>query len=218
LEQVLLRRLAVFVGGWTLESAEGICSGDGLERAAVKSLLTALVDQGLVEFEGTAGSGRYWLLERVRDYARLRLEAAGEQAALAERHRDWYLELAEQAYQHVVDGEEQNWLTQLAAEADNLSAAHLLAMQTLEAGKRTTRLSCVAAYLDNAQRRQRRLLEVGTEEETSTASGRAANHETTPDERFRQMEQQIRALEVQLGSLRVSLELERERQRRPLLR
>ena len=69
-ERALLRRLAVFVGGWTLEAAEAVGAGDGLAADAVLDLLTRLVDKSLAQVdEGAAGEGRYRLLETVRQYA-----------------------------------------------------------------------------------------------------------------------------------------------------
>src|SRR5439155_11122619 len=58
-ERTLFRRLAVFAGGWSLEAAEAVCSGDGIERDAVLDLLTSLVDQSLVGFEGQGVEQRY---------------------------------------------------------------------------------------------------------------------------------------------------------------
>ena len=63
-ERTLLRRLAVFVGGWTLEAAEAVCS-EGLDD--VLDALTRLVDKSLVTVDET---GRYRLLETIRQYAR----------------------------------------------------------------------------------------------------------------------------------------------------
>ena len=95
-ERVLLRRLSVFSGGWNLEAAEAVCSGDGIEEEAVLDLLTALVEKSLVVYEGQEGAARYRLLETVRQYGRDRLlEAARESAR--ERHRDFFLQLAERA-------------------------------------------------------------------------------------------------------------------------
>ena len=50
-ERILLRRLAVFAGGWTLEAAEAVCGGDGIPEAEVLDLLAGLVDKSLVVLE-----------------------------------------------------------------------------------------------------------------------------------------------------------------------
>src|SRR5262249_51686944 len=104
-ERLLLRRVSVFVGGWTLEAAEEGCSGkdDGdssndLHPSDVLDLLTELVDKSLVVYEAAeAGAGRYRLLETVREYGLERLGEAEEGAALRERHQTFFLSLAEEA-------------------------------------------------------------------------------------------------------------------------
>ena len=70
-ERALLRRLAVFAGGWTLEAAEAVGAGDGHRaRRTVLDLLTRLVDKSLVQVDGAGGGeARYRLLETVRQYA-----------------------------------------------------------------------------------------------------------------------------------------------------
>src|SRR5205823_12041285 len=65
-ERALLRRLSVFAGGWTLEAAEAVCLGEGVEEWEVLDLLTSLVEKSLVLYEEREGKGRYRLLETVR--------------------------------------------------------------------------------------------------------------------------------------------------------
>jgi predicted ATPase len=68
-EQVLLRRLAVLAGGFTLDVVEEVCAGEGVERDELLDLLGSLVDQSLVIAEERASVVRYRLLETVRQYA-----------------------------------------------------------------------------------------------------------------------------------------------------
>jgi predicted ATPase/class 3 adenylate cyclase len=94
-EQGLLRRLSVFVGGWTAEATEAVCSPgdfgiDGFEG------LASLVDQSLVRREETAhGEPRFMMLETIREYALERLEQATETAELRRRHATYFMEIAE---------------------------------------------------------------------------------------------------------------------------
>lgn len=94
-ERALLRRLSVFAGGWTLDAAETICAGSGIESPDVLDLLTHLVDKSLVVVEPPREEARYRLLETVRQFARDRLVESGETAEVRGRHRDWFLALAE---------------------------------------------------------------------------------------------------------------------------
>ncbi len=77
-ERELLGRLSVFAGGWTLEAAEAVGAGSGIERYEELDLLSGLVDKSLVVAEaGAEGALRYRMLEPVRQYAQERLEASG---------------------------------------------------------------------------------------------------------------------------------------------
>jgi predicted ATPase/class 3 adenylate cyclase len=77
-ERTLFRRLAAFAGGFTLEAAEAVCAGEGIERQDVLDLLGQLVDRSLVQVDTEGPSARYRLLETVRYYARAKLIDAGE--------------------------------------------------------------------------------------------------------------------------------------------
>jgi len=120
-ERALLRQLAVFAGGWTLEAAEAI-GGD----EDVLDLLTRLVDKSLVVADRLQGDEtRYRLLETIRQYARDKLFDAppGEATGARDRHLAYYLRLAEDAALRFFGPDESQWLEQLAAEQDNLRAA-----------------------------------------------------------------------------------------------
>jgi predicted ATPase/transcriptional regulator with XRE-family HTH domain len=85
-ERLLLRRLSIFAGGWTLAMAEEVCAGAGIEQSEVLDLLAQLVDKSMVIAHASGTSARYRLLGPIRQYAFERLEASGEAAELAERH------------------------------------------------------------------------------------------------------------------------------------
>ncbi len=96
-ERLVLRRLAVFAGGWTLEAAEAVCAGDGVEGFEVLDLLTRLVNKSLVSAEEQGEETRYRMLETVRQYAWEKLLESGEADVMRGRHRDWDQRMAERA-------------------------------------------------------------------------------------------------------------------------
>ncbi len=121
-ERTLLRRLGVFAGGWTLPTAEAVVADDALPAAAVEDALAQLVDKSLVVAE--PGAGRYRLLETIRAYALERLQAAGETAALRERHLAEFLALAREAGPQLWGAQQGEWVRRLDRERENLLAAH----------------------------------------------------------------------------------------------
>ncbi|MFN8422333.1 MAG: hypothetical protein U0470_02735 [Anaerolineae bacterium] len=129
-EKRLLMRLSVFQGGWTLEAAEAVCSGDGVEAADVLELLAQLEAKSLVvvrhgEDRGGESTVRYRFLETLREYARDRLAEAGGGAvrAATDRHLDYFLTLAEWAAPETKGPDQAAWLRRLAADDDNLRSA-----------------------------------------------------------------------------------------------
>ena len=123
-ERTVLARLAVFAGGWRLEAAELVCSGDGVAKDDVLDLLSGLVNKSLVVAEEDLVAGEsqthYRLLETVRQYAHAQL---GDDAPVRERHRDHYLALAERAAPELEGARQEIWLHCLEQEHDNLRAA-----------------------------------------------------------------------------------------------
>jgi predicted ATPase/DNA-binding SARP family transcriptional activator len=118
-EQTVLRRLAVHADGCTLDAAESVCGGAGLD---VLDLLVRLVDRSLVVMVQTADGPRYRLLESVAAYCADRLREAGESEWAHRRHRDHYLALADRADPLLCGPEQRRWLRRLDAEAANLRA------------------------------------------------------------------------------------------------
>ncbi len=121
-ERVLLRRLAVFMGGFDLEAAQAVAGADGLARYQVLEQLTLLVDKSLVVAENSAGRTRYRLLETVRQYTLEKLGESGEADAVRSRHRDHYTALAAQLDAPAGRDYEQR-LVQAEIEIDNLRGA-----------------------------------------------------------------------------------------------
>ncbi len=95
-EQVLLRRLSVFVG-WSLEMAEQVCADEVITPEEILDLLAALVDKSLVVREAEVlGQARYRMLDTIREYAAARLAEAGESAPFQRRLREYTVRVAEQ--------------------------------------------------------------------------------------------------------------------------
>ena len=122
-ERALLRRLAVFAGGFTLDLAESACADQSLPRVAILDLLASLVDKSLVVAEERGGAVRYRMLETVRQYGIERLNEAGELGAMRDRHRDGLLALAEQVAPALHGPGQREWLDVLDHEAANLDSA-----------------------------------------------------------------------------------------------
>jgi len=122
-EQALLRRLAVFVGGWEVAAAEAVCAGEDVAIEAVLEVLDELLERSLVSVSTAGGAPRYGLLETVRQYGAQQLERADETEALRDRHLRWCVTLAEQAAPALLGAEQALWLARLEREHDNLRAA-----------------------------------------------------------------------------------------------
>jgi predicted ATPase/class 3 adenylate cyclase len=134
-EQALLARLAVFAGGATLEAAEAVCSGEGIEPAAVFELLASLVARSLVVAEEHGPQSRYRLLETIRQYGEERLNQAGEAERWQARHAGYYAGLLPRAREHAHDpNQDVFWAVRVSAEQDNLLAAWSWAIGTGDVG------------------------------------------------------------------------------------
>ncbi len=123
-EQVLLRRLAVFVGGFSLEAAEAIVPGNGnpIRADQILEYLAELVEKSLI-LVSSEGGGRYRLLETIRQYGLEKLVEASEAGELRARHRDWYLAQAERAEVELRGPNQLDWVERLEWNCDNLRAA-----------------------------------------------------------------------------------------------
>jgi predicted ATPase/DNA-binding SARP family transcriptional activator len=123
-ERVLFRRLSVFAGGWTLEAAEEVCSGEGIEEGEVLDLLSELVERSLVVAKaGQEEVVRFRMLGPIRQYGQERLQESGQSEAIRSRHAASFLALAKQAGPELSGSQQVMWLERLDTERDNLRAA-----------------------------------------------------------------------------------------------
>jgi len=122
-EQAMLRRVAVFAGGWTLASAEQVCAGDGIDAPDVIEQLASLVDKSLVMPDEQAGATRYRLLETIRQYALDRLRDSGEESHWRRSHSACFVALGAEFNKEVIGTKQLAWLARIAGEHENLRAA-----------------------------------------------------------------------------------------------
>jgi predicted ATPase/class 3 adenylate cyclase len=131
-EQALFRRLSVFAGSCSFESAEQVAGAD-------PDVLQSLLDKSLLRRrDGTLGP-RFWMLETIREFASEQLTAAGEADELRRRHLDHYAALAEDCFDETLLGNDD--LDRLEEERENLRVAFDLALEiepglALELGRR----------------------------------------------------------------------------------
>ena len=142
-ERTFFCRLSVFAGGFTLEAAEEVCSGEGIGQHDVLDLLSKLVDKSLVVAEasqGEEGALRYRMLETIRQYGQERLEESGEAERFRERHARHYLALAEGADAQEAERELNAarpvaWLERMENEHANLRAALSWSLDKADGGR-----------------------------------------------------------------------------------
>lgn len=134
-EQILLRRLSVFAG-WYLEMAEEVCHDEDISKGKVSALLADLVDKSLVTLDHEiVGEARYGMLDTIRDFARDRLAASGEQLAISIRHRDYLLNFAERIVSEEFGSPGPTWQERVTkyrrsyAERENYAAALSLCLE-----------------------------------------------------------------------------------------
>src|SRR2546426_6425290 len=122
-ERAVLRRLAVFVGGITLEAAEAVCAVTPLTTHEIFDLITQLVGKSLVQVEDSEDEARFRLLETIRQYGLNKLLELGEAEQVRQRHRTWFIALAERAEPELRGRDQTVWFSRLEAALDNLRAA-----------------------------------------------------------------------------------------------
>jgi predicted ATPase/DNA-binding SARP family transcriptional activator len=132
-ECILFRRLSVFASGWTLEAAEVICAGEGIESSEVLDLLLNLIDKSLILIDGHSAETRYHMLETIRQYAFERLINAHEDDRIQYHYVCYYCDLAEAATSYLHRSEQMVWLEHLDLERGNLREAMAWAITLAQA-------------------------------------------------------------------------------------
>src|SRR5947209_19362911 len=130
-EQRCFRRLAIFVGGCTLEAAEAVVECGFIQHVAaadlslpIMDLVASLLDKSLLQQSDRAGDEpRLLMLETIREYALERLADSGELEAIEEIHTMCYLALAEQSEPELFGHRQRLWMDSLAWDAESFRAA-----------------------------------------------------------------------------------------------
>ena len=124
-ERMLLRRLSVFHGTFSLDAVEGVCAEPGATSATMLDLVTGLLDKSLLLCDPSDAGTRYRLIETVREYAAEKLQEAGETDAIRERHARFFVSLAERAAPAIFGGGgDEAWMVRLDEEAPNFRDVH----------------------------------------------------------------------------------------------
>jgi predicted ATPase len=123
-EQMLFRRLSVFVGGCTLDGVEAVCdTKDDLDLDFLDGM-GSMVDKSLMQqTEQANGESRFSMLETIREYATEKLEASGERALTKRAHAAYCLVLAEEEATEQSESNGPEWLERLALEHNNFRSA-----------------------------------------------------------------------------------------------
>ena len=122
-EQVVLRRLSAFSGGWTMEAATAVCSDEVISHETVDGAVSALVEKSLIVREESDVTLRFRFLETTRQYAFAALEQHCEGKAIALRHMRWFAQYAQKLSQRKRELPFAQWERLQKAEFDNYRAA-----------------------------------------------------------------------------------------------
>ena len=116
-EQLLLQRLSVFQGGWSLEAAEQICCDESIDDIDLLDLMNSLLDKSLINFIEENGKTRYGMLETIKVYS---MEKLTDKLNDYQKHIDYYLKLTDYDF-HIQNGTGQiEWLRIIKSEIDNI--------------------------------------------------------------------------------------------------
>ncbi|MGW3045561.1 LuxR C-terminal-related transcriptional regulator [Kitasatospora sp. NPDC001159] len=142
-ERQLWAQASVFRGGFDLEAAEAVCTGEGVAREQVLTTLAALLDKSVLTRDDQHGRVRYRMLETIRHYGRTRLPDGRAQDIAQRRHRDHYQRLAARAEQDWFSPRQTEWFSRLRLDHANLRTAVEFCLTT--SGEARTGLELVAS-------------------------------------------------------------------------
>lgn len=123
LEQSVFDRLSAFAGGFTLEAAKEVTSGDDMDALDVEDAIAALVDRSMVVTSDTEDGTRYRLLETLRQFGEEQLIASGEGGKVQDRHVQWFASFMRDAWTGFWSPDDAPWIRAIGHEFENLRAA-----------------------------------------------------------------------------------------------
>ena len=123
LERTLLRRIAIFAGGLTLEAAEEVCADETLSTQSLPDLLSFLVDKSLLSITVNDDQNRYGMLESVRTFAAAKLLESGEFTPMARAHAAWLADVADRAETLYPEMPRERWISEFGTEIGNARTA-----------------------------------------------------------------------------------------------
>ena len=132
-EQAVFRKLSVFAGGFTLESASAVMTAEGDPAVDPLEAVSSLVEKSLFREDVQPGDSRFLMLETIREFGEEQLEIAGEAEETRSRHARWIRDLAERAQPELMGFANSAWVARFGAEAENIREAMRWAMQQPEA-------------------------------------------------------------------------------------
>ncbi len=139
-EQRVFRRLGAMAGWWSIDAAELVCGGDGVDARAVSDVLASLAEKSLIVLEQSDNEACYRFLAPLHDYAQGQLAASGESQRTRDNHRAFFVVRAEQARAEMHRAQQAAWMLRLDRELDNLRVAIRTAHQR-EDGESALRLA-----------------------------------------------------------------------------
>ncbi|MGS2641836.1 ATP-binding protein [Streptosporangium sp. LJ11] len=122
-ERLLWARLSVFAGDFELDAARYVCSGDNLPSEDIMELISSLVEKSILLSDGTPSGHRYRLIDTLRQYGEEWLDKLGETAAIRQKHRDYYLQLAKRSEEAWSGARQVYWYVRMRHEHDNIRVA-----------------------------------------------------------------------------------------------
>ena len=178
-EQRLLRRLAIFMGGCTLQAAEKLC--ESIVSGSVLESIASLLDKSLLQRVDHDGEDEphFIMFETIREYGLELLHKHGEYKMARLAHTQYVLDLAQEAEPHLRRGTQQIlWRKRLEREQENLRAAlqWLIEQKDVEHALQLSRITAyfwlTQGYLGEARRWLAATLQLPWEQEHGAARAR----------------------------------------------